>query len=256
MKIVTGYTGTPHITSNDDQGLLQGILGTDSYILPVRSKFAYTLISSNELQIGDGEGVLQGVHFRIDPDTTESVTIENGTQGMKRIDLVCVRYEKAVDTGVESVELVVHKGTPATSSPSTPAAVTGDILGGDTEAEMALYTVELDGLSVDSVTLVASESSSLSSISANKSNTLLVRTLTAPGTAVAGGSSSDYSFNISYSGYTYLGIVGFVINAGNTCAMVHARQSNTTTAVVRILNTGTSTVTPDSVGIQCLYVKS
>ena len=131
MKIVTGYTGTPHITSNDDQGLLQGIVGTGSYILPVSSQFAYTLISANELQISDGEGVLQGVHFRIDPGTTESVTIENGSQGMQRVDLVCVRYNKAVDTGVESVSLVVHKGTPAASSPVAPTPVSGDILAGD-----------------------------------------------------------------------------------------------------------------------------
>ena len=35
MKIVTGYTGTPHITSNDQQGFNQGVFGTGNIVLGV-----------------------------------------------------------------------------------------------------------------------------------------------------------------------------------------------------------------------------
>lgn len=152
MKIVTGFRGENHITSNDDQGRNQGIFGTGSYVLPVRSKFAATLVSANELQIGDGEGVLQGVHFRTEPTSTDSVTIENGSQGMLRTDLVCVRYEKNAETAVESVSWVVYTGTPAASNPVTPSYTEGDILAGDTVAEMPMYKVNLNGITVQSVT--------------------------------------------------------------------------------------------------------
>ena len=155
MKIVTGYAGEAHITSNDDQGLLQGIFGTGNYILPVRNRFAATLISSNELQIADGEGLLQGVHFRVEPDTVDSLTIENGSQGMQRIDLVCARYEKNAETEIESVSWVVKKGTPAASNPATPSVTPGDLLAGDTLAEFPIYSIRLNGITIQSVTLLA-----------------------------------------------------------------------------------------------------
>lgn len=155
MKIVTGYVGEKHITSNDDQGLLQGIFGTGNYILPVRGRFAATLISSNELQIADGEGVLQGVHFRVEPGTTDSVTIENGAQGMQRIDLICARYEKDTESGVESMSWINHKGTPAASNPAQPSYTAGDLLAGDTLAEFPIYAVRLNGITVQSVTQLA-----------------------------------------------------------------------------------------------------
>ena len=155
MKIVTGYVGEKHITSNDDQGLLQGIFGTGNYILPVRGRFAATLVSSNELQISDGEGVLQGVHFRVEPGTTDSVIIENGVQGMQRIDLICARYEKDTESGVESMSWINHKGTAAASNPAQPSYTVGDLLAGDTLAEFPVYAVRLNGITVQSVTQLA-----------------------------------------------------------------------------------------------------
>lgn len=155
MKIVTGYVGEKHITSNDDQGLLQGIFGTGCYILPVRGRLSATLISSNELQIADGEGILQGVHFRVEPGTNDSVTIENGSQGMQRIDLICARYEKNTESGVESMSWINHKGTEAASNPEQPSYTAGDLLAGDTLAEFPVYAVRLNGLTVQSVTQMA-----------------------------------------------------------------------------------------------------
>lgn len=154
MKIVTGYVGEKHITSNDDQGLLQGIFGTGNYILPVGNRLAATLVSSNELRISDGEGILQGVHFRVEPGTTDSVTIENGQQGRQRIDLICARYEKNVETGIESISWVNKKGTAAASNPARPSYTAGDVLVGDTVAEFPIYEVRLNGITVDSVTLL------------------------------------------------------------------------------------------------------
>lgn len=146
MKIVTGYTGQPHITSNAVQGFNQGIFGNGNYVLNVGSKFAAELTNANTVSIADGEGVLQGVHFRIEPGTTENVNIANGTTGYKRIDYICARYTKNAITGVESVDLVVVQGTPASSSPVAPTVNTGDILLGASPVDFPLYEVDLDGL--------------------------------------------------------------------------------------------------------------
>lgn len=146
MKIVTGYTGTPHISSNDDQARNQGIFGTGNYILDVGQKFNATLTNATTVTLEDGEGMMQGVHFRIEPGMTEAVSISPGTTGYNRIDLICARYTKDASTGVEDVSLVVIEGTPTTSTPSVPTYTEGDILAGDTLAYFPMFKVTINGL--------------------------------------------------------------------------------------------------------------
>lgn len=147
MKIVTGSRGTPHITSNDDQGRNQGIFGKNSYVLNVGLNMQAELSNANTVSISDGEGIMQGVHFRVAPGTVDTVTIENGTTGFNRIDLICARYTKNAGTGIESVEWAVVKGTPTASTPSAPAYTEGDILAGDLVADFPIYKVTFTGVS-------------------------------------------------------------------------------------------------------------
>ena len=151
MQIVTGYEGQAHITSNDDQGRNQGTFGEDSYVLSVGSKFAPTLLSANSLKIADGEGVHQGVHFRVDPGTYDTVTIDNGEQGKNRKDLVVCRYTKDGGTGVESCEWVVIKGTASSGTATRPSHTTGDILNGSLTVDMPFFEVVLSGINVSAV---------------------------------------------------------------------------------------------------------
>lgn len=152
MEIVTGLRGTPHITSADAIGFQQGIATVGSGALPVGEKFRSELASNNELKIYDGEGVIQGVHFRVLPGTYDSITLENGAQGQKRKDLIVVRYTKDAETGYENTVWAVKKGTSTTGTPAEPTATEGDIRAGDALAEVPWYVVEYDGINVTSVT--------------------------------------------------------------------------------------------------------
>lgn len=146
MNIVTGYTGTPHVTANEAQALNQGIFGSENYVLDVGQKFSATLVDANNITIEDGEGVMQGVQFRIAPGETENVSISNGTLGYNRIDLICARYTKDPQTGIEAVSLVVIEGTPSASTPDEPDYNTGDILMNDSPVDFPLYKVTLTGM--------------------------------------------------------------------------------------------------------------
>lgn len=146
MNIVTGYRGTPHISANEAQALNQGIFGTGNYVLNVGNKFAATLESATSVAIQDGEGVIQGVQFRIAPGSVENVSISPGTSGYKRIDYICARYSKNASTGIESVDLVVAEGTPDASTPTAPTVNTGTILTGGSPVDFPLWEVDLDGL--------------------------------------------------------------------------------------------------------------
>lgn len=176
MKIVTGYQGKAHITSNDDQGRNQGIFGTDSYVTSVGQQFAATLVNANELDIADGEGVMQGVHFRIEPGEVDAAKLQNGTSGMKRIDLVVARYTKDSSTGIENVALVVIKGTESSSTPAVPAYNSGEILKGKNTVDFPLYKVTYNGINVSSVDRMFTKLQTMAELqtAVNKLNTEIV----------------------------------------------------------------------------------
>lgn len=156
MNIITGYRGEAHITADQIRDQNQGCFGDGSYILDVGSKLAATAVSATSVQLEDGIISHQGCTASIPYGTTEAVTIGNGAQGMQRIDLIVARYTKDAGTGVEDMELAVIQGTPAASNPSTPSYNQGSIHAGDSPVDMPLFEVALDGISIDSVTQVAS----------------------------------------------------------------------------------------------------
>ncbi len=147
IQIVTGYTGTAHIKSAHDRTRNAGVVGTGSYVLKVGNQLAARMQSANTLRIVDGDLMMQGVHATIEAGTHEDLTVENGTQGMKRNDIVVARYERlSGEPKTESVKLKVIKGAPSASEPEDPKHAEGDILKGDLVAEMPLYRVPIDGI--------------------------------------------------------------------------------------------------------------
>ena len=151
LKIVDGLREKPHVTSNDHFGRNEGIVGISDYVLNVGRMFETELISSNELRIYDGEGMIQGCHWRILPGTYETVKLSNGTQGKKRIDYVVARYEKN-SVGCEDIGISVKEGEATSGNPKPPAYITGDIRTGDTIREMVLAEIEYEGINVVEVT--------------------------------------------------------------------------------------------------------
>ncbi len=151
MEIITGYTGKPHVTAEQDRDVNEGIFDTGSFVLKTGSQLAAELVSNNEIKIRDGVLVIQGCTAAIKKNTYDPVTIANGSQGMKRIDLIVARYNKNEETKIEEVTLKVIQGTPNASTAAVPMYKTGDIQSGDLVADMPLYKVTLDGLNVTSV---------------------------------------------------------------------------------------------------------
>lgn len=148
MKIITGYTGKPHVTAEQDRDINIGMFGSNSYVLEAGMQLKAEVSSNNEIKIRDGVLLHQGCAASIKKNTYDSLTIINGSQGMKRIDLIVARYEKNQDDGTEKITLKVLQGTPAETSPAVPAHTTGDIQAGDTVADMPLYQVVIDGLNI------------------------------------------------------------------------------------------------------------
>lgn len=148
IRIITGSTGTNHVTSQDDGSLNQVILGSKSVVLDIGEKLAAVVVDNNTVRISDGDLLLQGRHARIDAGTVEDMTIGTGTIEMNRNDLIVARYTLDVATGFENIELIVLEGAESTGSASDPAYNTGDIRTGSAIVDFPLYRVRIEGINI------------------------------------------------------------------------------------------------------------
>lgn len=170
MDIITGYTGSPHVTAEQDRDINIGIFGNESYVLQTGSQLTAEVSSNNEIKVRDGVIMHQGCAASIKKNTYDSLTITNGSQGMKRVDLIVARYSRDPSTNEESLTLKVIQGTPSENSPTVPGYTTGDIQSGDLVADMPLYQVILNGLNITEVKKLFSVQGSIAELSSKLKN--------------------------------------------------------------------------------------
>lgn len=170
MDIITGYTGSPHVTAEQDRDVNIGIFGAESYVLQTGSRLKAEVSSNNEIKVRDGVIMHQGCAASIKKNTYDSLTIANGSQGMKRVDLIVARYSRDQNTKEESLVLKVIQGTPKESGPAVPGYTTGDIQAGDLIADMPLYQVTLNGLNITEVKQLFATQDSIAELSSNLAN--------------------------------------------------------------------------------------
>lgn len=136
FEIVDGMTGTKHISSDDLSALNIATIGKADCVLEYGDNFKLTMASANSATLGTGVGMVGGKRFWNQAAT--SLTVQSGTQGQKRNDLVVARYAKT-GAGVESITPVVIKGTPSTGTAADPATTSNDL---------KLWRIPLNGISV------------------------------------------------------------------------------------------------------------
>lgn len=164
MEIITGFTGAKHVRSEQDRDINIGTFGEESYVLQTGMKMEAEVSSNNEIKIRDGVIMHQGCAASIKKNTYDTVTIVNGSQGMKRIDLIVARYQRNQDDGKEFMRFVAIQGTPAESNPAVPSHITGDIQSGDAVADMPMYKIIIDGLNITEVQKVFSEAPNIAEL--------------------------------------------------------------------------------------------
>lgn len=166
LNLVTGRTGTAHVTSDNARAFNSQVFGTGTYLIDYGAKFAPTIVDNNTVRIGDGMLIYQGTQMGIDIDSYEDVTIENGSSGYNRNDLIVMRYTKNIDTRIESIALVVIKGTPSNTTAVDPTYTTSNILDGTgLSTDVPICRVRLSSLTITSVdNLIESNSTSVLTI--------------------------------------------------------------------------------------------
>ena len=146
IELVDGKAGTMHISSEDKAIIHQAKFSKSDVVFDWGDAFKCLMSSSNRATVGTGCASIQGLDWHI--TSAESVTISNGSQGMKRNDIICAHYNRNPKTGNELVELVVLKGSPNATAAADPKVPSGKILSGAVDAYMPLWRIPLDGITV------------------------------------------------------------------------------------------------------------
>lgn len=146
IELVDGKAGTMHISSEDKAIIHQAKFSKSDVVFDWGDAFKCSMSSSNRATIGTGCASIQGLDWHI--TAAESVTISNGSQGMKRNDIIAAHYHRDSKTGNELVNLTVLKGTPNATTAADPTIPSGKILSGAVDAYMPLWRIPLDGITV------------------------------------------------------------------------------------------------------------
>ena len=222
MKIVSGRTGSPHVTSQQFRQMLEGIIGQGSYIITSGENLKPELSSNNLLKIRSGMMAHHGCISCVDIGTYDEVTLTNGSQGMKRIDLIVNRYTRNAETEVENCSWKVIQGKPVASNPAVPAYTSGNLQNGDLVDECPAFEVHYDGINVTEVKSLLSVTDGLSELSSKLKNAettmnnnlkslLSVKQVTVTNN-INVGAGKDFNYYLkppTVNGYTPIGVIGY-----------------------------------------------
>ena len=150
LDIVYGYQGKDHVKASQLARLLSGTIGEGRYVLGTQNEMAASMQTANKVRIATGDLVMDGRY--ITNEAYQDLTVDSGQSGYKRNDLVGVQYSRAsgsdADHAVETVSLVVKKGTQTTGTATDPSYTAGDIAAGDASAFYPLWRLPINGLTV------------------------------------------------------------------------------------------------------------
>ena len=146
-NIITGYTGTRHITPAMDASVYRSAFGADDYVLSDGNHLEASMPDINSFQVMDGLASMQGHMIQV---TQETLAVSTCATGYERIDLVVLRYNHDSGSLVDSAELVIIEGTAVQSgnTPVEPSYNTGNIDSGAAVVDMPLYRIDLAGSTV------------------------------------------------------------------------------------------------------------
>lgn len=153
MKIITGKTGKPHVTSADDRALHRSEWDGDGFLSVSQPP---VLVNSTTLRVYPCDIMFQGCHARV-TGTYEDLTFPSGETGKKRVDILVARYTLS-EEGLEDMSLLILTGQPVESSqePQSPAYETGIIANNVSVADMPLYKIIHDGINASGPVAIAS----------------------------------------------------------------------------------------------------
>lgn len=151
FKLITGNTSesAEGIYAEDDAAIYQSIFGADG-VFNIGSKLEASTAGTNTIRIRDGVLICGGHIARNQYEDLgyEDVTIQNGTTGRKRNDLIVAEFSTIGFKATDTFTLKVLQGTSTTGTPVDPTVVQENIYTGGKTRQFPLYRVRVEGATI------------------------------------------------------------------------------------------------------------
>lgn len=141
--------------------MFQGIFGS-SGIMSLYENLVCVKVDNNTVRMSSGAYNLSGHLLGIAKGTTEDLTIDSGTSGQNRNDLIVAEFVRnGGGLGVDTLHFTIVKGTSTSGAAADPALTQQDINAAGVTRQEALYRVKVTGTEITAVEKVAGSVSNL-----------------------------------------------------------------------------------------------
>lgn len=159
QKAITIYTpdsAAPHIYAEDDAQIHRALIGSSGITL-ADNQLACTIVNDNKVRLASGLYSMQGYMIVVQAGTTEDLTVDSGSAGAYRHDLVIADFERGGGDAADAFEFKIVKGTNANSASAAadPALVQDDLTTGGSHRQETLYRLIINGTEISTVERVA-----------------------------------------------------------------------------------------------------
>ncbi len=156
ITIYTPDTVPPHIYAEDDAQIHRALIGSSGITL-ADNQLACTVVNDNTVRLDSGLYSMQGYMIAVQSGTTQDLTVDSGSAGAYRHDLVVADFVRGGGATADAFIFTVIKGTNATSaSGATDPALTQDnLITGGSHRQEALYRIVISGTEITGVERIA-----------------------------------------------------------------------------------------------------
>lgn len=159
MKAITIYTPdteTPHIYAEDDAQIHRALIGSSGITL-ADNQLVCSIVNDNTIRLQSGLYSMQGYMLAVQSGTTQDFTIDSGSAGAYRHDLLVADFVRGGGSVADAFEFKIIKGTNATSAAAAvdPAITQDNLTTGGSHRQEILYRIVISGTVISSVTRIA-----------------------------------------------------------------------------------------------------
>lgn len=159
MKAITIYTPdteTPHIYAEDDAQIHRALIGSSGITL-ADNQLLCSIVNDNTIRLQSGLYSMQGYMLAVQSGTTQDFTIDSGSAGAYRHDLLVADFVRGGGNVADAFEFKIVKGTNATSAGAAvdPAITQDNLTTGGSHRQEILYRIIISGTEISSIARVA-----------------------------------------------------------------------------------------------------
>ena len=156
QKGIIGNSTISNVSAENMAAAFHAMIGS-SGILNRFNNLVCTKLTDNSVRLDSGVYSLRGFLLHVEPGTTINLTIDSGTAGQKRNDLIVAELVKnGGGSGIDTLQFKVLKGTSTSGIAVDPTLTQQDVnAAAGVTCQEALYRLKLDGVTITAIETVA-----------------------------------------------------------------------------------------------------